>query len=140
LDGPVPAGPEAAGALTVLHTTFAHDDGAQRGYQNFATIKDHFRDDPGFVRWLTFNDGPHGYALGFWRTVDDVLGFVRSDAHRAMIREQHERPFEYSQFAGIWTAHTVGSRYLYCARCHQRTAAPAASCHACGSGLHDPFV
>jgi hypothetical protein len=48
LDGPTLAGPEAAGALTLLHTTFAHHSGAQRGYRNFAAIKDDFRDRPGF--------------------------------------------------------------------------------------------
>ena len=58
LDGPTSAGPEAAGALTLLHTTFADNDGAQRGYQNFAAMKDDFRTRPGFLRWLTFNDGP----------------------------------------------------------------------------------
>ena len=51
-----------------------------------------------------FNDEPHGYARGLGRTADDVLEFVRSDTHRAMAREQHDHPFEYSPFAGIWTA------------------------------------
>jgi hypothetical protein len=139
LDGPTPSGPEAAGALTLLHTTFAADDGAQRGYRRFAAIKADFGTRTGFVRWLTFNDGPHGYALGFWRTVDDVLEFVRGDAHRAMAREQREDPFEYSQFAGIWAAHTVGRRTIYCERCRAGTAAPAERCGSCGNGLHDPF-
>lgn len=140
LDGPVVAGPEAAGALTLLHTNFTSDDGAQRGYRNFAAIKAHFHDRPGFVRWITFNDGPHGYALGFWREVDDVLGFVRSTAHQAMVREQRDRPFEYSQFAGIWTAHTVGRRHLYCEHCRHRTPAPASACPRCGHRLCDPFT
>lgn len=139
LDGPTPAGPEAAGALTVLHTTFADVDGAQRGYRNFAAIKAAFRDRPGFVRWLTFNDGPHGYALGFWRRAEDVVEFLQGPAHRAMVAEQQERPFEYSQFAGIWVAHTVGRRRLYCERCRTATAAPADAC-GCGNPLHDPFT
>jgi len=139
LDGPVAAGPEAAGALTLLHTTFATDAGAQRGYRHFAGIKEEFRHRPGFIRWLTFNDGANGYALGLWRTVDDVLAFVRSDAHRAMAREQHERPFEYSQFAGVWAAHTVGPRTFFCEHCGRPTRAPARSCASCGSALEDPF-
>lgn len=139
LDGPAPAGPEAAGALTLLHTTFADDAGAQRGYRNFAAIKADFRSRPGFIRWLTFNDGPHGYALGLWRTVDDVVDFVRGDPHKAMAREQRDRPFEYSQFAGIWAAHTIGRRTIYCERCQHPNAAPAHSCARCGSQLDDPF-
>ena len=140
LDGPTPAGPEAAGALTLLHTTFTSDDGAQRGYRNFATMKADFRARPGFLRWLTFNDGPHGYALGLWRDPDDVTAFIAGAAHQAMAREQRERPFEHSQFAGIWAAHTVGRRMLYCERCDTATAAPTASCSGCAAPLHDPFA
>jgi hypothetical protein len=139
LDGPTSAGPEAAGALTLLHTTFADNAGAQRGYQNFAAMKDDFRTRPGFLRWLTFNDGPHGYALGLWRSTEDVTAFVAGAAHQAMVREQREQPFEYSQFAGVWSAHSVGRRALYCDRCHQATSAPAVLCSACGYALDDPF-
>ena len=140
LDGPAAAGPEAAGALTLLHTTFADDAGAQRGYRNFTTIKEDFRTREGFLRWLTFGDGPHGYALGLWRRAEDVLEFVQGQAHRAMAREQRERPFEYSQFAGMWIAHTVGRRTIYCERCHHGTVVPASACAACGNTLDDPFV
>jgi hypothetical protein len=140
LDGPGSAGPEAAGALTLLHTTFANSAGAQRGYRNFAAIKADFHDRPGFLRWLTFGDGPHGYALGLWRSVGDVEEFVAGTMHRSMVREQRERPFEYSQFAGVWAAHTVGRRTLYCERCQTGTPAPAGACSNCGNALEDPFV
>jgi hypothetical protein len=140
LDGPAAAGPETAGALTLLHTTFADDAGAQRAYRNFAAIKADFRERPGFQRWLTFADGPHGYALGLWRHVDDVVGFVHGAAHRAMAAEQRQRPFEYSQFAGIWVAHTVGRRRLYCERCGHATTAPALACETCANPLDDPFA
>ena len=139
LDGPTLAGPEAAGALTLLHTTFASDDGAQRAYRNFATMKEDLRTRSGFLRWLTFNDGPHGYALGLWRNHDDVTAFIAGAAHQAMAREQREQPFEHSQFAGIWTAHTVGRRMLYCEQCGKATAAPAANCSGCAVPMLDPF-
>jgi len=139
LDGPTLAGPEAAGALTLLHTTFADDAGAQRGYRNFAAIKADFQRRPGFIRWLTFNDGPHGYALGLWHTVDDVIEFIRGDVHQAMAREQQEHPFEYSQFAGIWTAHTIGRRTIYCERCQHPNPTPAHTCTGCGNPIEDPF-
>lgn len=139
LDGPVLAGPEHAGALTLLHTTFADSEGAQRAYRNFAAMKEDFRNRQGFLRWLTFNDGPHGYALGLWRTTEDVEQFVSGAAHQAMVREQRDRPFEYSQFAGVWSAHTVGRRMLYCERCRAATPAPAQSCPSCANRLVDPF-
>ena len=139
LDGPELAGPEAAGALTLLHTTFANNGGAQRAYRNFATVKHDFRSRPGFLRWLTFNDGPHGYALGLWRTTDDVAAFLAGGAHQSMVREQRERPFEYSQFAGVWAAHRMGRRMLYCPRCNVPTAAPARYCRNCNLALDDPF-
>ncbi|GAC1607731.1 MAG: hypothetical protein NVS3B26_02010 [Mycobacteriales bacterium] len=140
LDGPRLAGPEAAGALTLLHTTFTSNEGAQRGYRNFATMKEDFRTRPGFLRWLTFNDGPHGYSLGLWRNPDDVTAFIAGAAHQSMVREQRERPFEHSQFAGIWAAHTVGRRMLYCEQCGAATAAPTAGCSDCAAPLSDPFA
>ena len=139
LDGPSTAGPENAGALTLLHTTFTSNESAQRGYRNFAGVKDDFRTMPGFLRWLTFNDGPHGYALGLWRTPQDVAAFVAGTAHQAMVREQRERPFEHSQFAGVWTAHGVGRRMIYCAQCGVATQAPTTACSACHATLDDPF-
>jgi hypothetical protein len=139
LDGPTLAGPESAGALTLLHTTFADADGAQRGYRNFATLKEDFRQRPGFLRWLTFNDGVHGYALGLWRTTDDVAAFIAGAAHQGMVAEQRDRPFEYSQFAGVWAAHQVGRRMLYCERCGTATAAPAQACSSCPNILDDAF-
>jgi hypothetical protein len=139
LDGPTRAGPEAAGALTLLHTTFADSARAQRGYRNFATMKEDFRTRPGFLRWLTFNDDVNGYALGLWRSTDDVAAFIAGAGHQAMVREQRERPFEYSQFAGVWAAHQVGRRTLYCEMCHHGTAAPAAQCSSCGNELEDTF-
>jgi heme-degrading monooxygenase HmoA len=97
IDGPQRLGPESAGALTLLHVTFADNDNAQRGYREFAAIKPHFCSLPGFIRWLTFSDGVDTYTLGLWRSVEDVMNLVRGDAHRAAVRAQHEDGFEYSQ-------------------------------------------
>ena len=140
IDGPERLGPEAAGALTLLHVTFAGDDDAQRGYREFAAIKPAFCTQPGFLRWLTFSDGVDTYTLGLWRTVEDVLAFVRSDAHRAASRAQREDGFEYSQFAGVWAAHTLSARNLHCERCRTSVGAPAHECSACGNALDDSFL
>lgn len=140
IDGPERLGPECAGALTLLHVTFADDQNAQRGYREFATIKPHFCSLPGFIRWLTFSDGVDSYTLGLWRSVEDVMNFVRSDAHRAAARAQREDGFEYSQFAGVWTAHTIGTRRLHCESCHTAVAAPARACTNCGNPLDDTFL
>jgi heme-degrading monooxygenase HmoA len=140
IDGPERLGPEAAGALTLLHVTFSDDAKAQRAYREFAAIKPAFCSRPGFIRWLTFSDGVDSYTLGLWRSADDVMDFIRSDAHRAAARAQRHDQFEYSQFAGVWTAHSVGSRTLYCDRCAQPTVAPARACAACANALDDSFL
>ena len=140
IDGPRRLGPEEAGALTLLHVTFASDERAQRAYREFGAIKPAFCSLPGFIRWLTFNDGVDAYTLGLWRSVDDVTEFVRSDAHRAAARAQRTDHFEYSQFAGVWAAHTLSPRTLYCERCEAATIAPAATCGNCGASLDDSFL
>ena len=140
LSGSSNVGPEAAGALVLLHTTFADDDGAQRGYHLFSEMKAHILTSPGFLHWFTFSDGPNGYALGLWRSPEEASAFVRSDAHQAMVREQQQRPFEYSQFAGMWTAFHVGTRWIYCEQCHKATAAPTQQCSNCQNSLDDSFA
>lgn len=62
------------------------------------------------------------------------------DAHRAAARAQRHDHFEYSQFAGVWTAHSLTPRTLYCERCEGATIAPAATCTSCGAALDDSFL
>ena len=141
LDGPAgPLGPEHAGALTLAFGTFADDEHAQRGYRQFTDIQRAMLDARGFIRWISFADGPHGYGLGWWRTTEDAVAFVRGDAHRAAVAAQHRDRFEYSQFAGIWAAHTIGRRTLHCPACGGRAVAPKTSCTACGRRLDDGFI
>jgi hypothetical protein len=141
LDGPAGSvGPERAGALTLTFAAFADDDSAQRGYRNFADMQHAMYSAAGFLRWFSFADGAHGYGLGLWRTADEALAFVRGDYHRAAVAEQHRSPYEYSQFAGIWTAHTIGRRTMHCPACGGRAAAPSQHCAQCGRHLNDGFT
>jgi len=141
LDGPRgPLGPELAGALTLTYGAFAQDDAAQRGYRHFADIQKEMLSADGFIRWFSFVDGPHGYGLGLWSSVETATAFVRGAAHRAAVSEQHHNPFEFSQFAGIWSAHTIGRRTMYCPSCGGRAVAPASVCSGCGRRLADGFT
>lgn len=139
LDGPGNLGPEHAGALTLTFAAFADEDSAQRGYRHFTDMQRAMLGADGFLRWLTFSDGPHGYGLGLWGTAEQAAAFVRGAAHRAAVVAQHDQPFEYSQFAGIWTAHTIGRRTLTCPRCAERNVAPTARCSRCEEPLDDGF-
>jgi hypothetical protein len=140
LDGPGGlVGPELAGALTLTYGAFADDALAQRGYRAFADMQREMLAADGFLRWYSFADGPHGYGLGLWRTAEEAVAFVKGSAHRAAIAEQHRAPFEYSQFAGIWTAHTIGRRTMHCPACGGRAIAPAQACDRCGRRLDDGF-
>jgi hypothetical protein len=141
LDGPRgPLGPERAGALTLAYGSFATAANAQRGYRAFADIQRSMLDAAGFIRWFSFADGPHGYGLGLWDDADAAAAFVRGEAHRSAVAEQHRSPFEYSQFAGIWTAHTIGRRTMHCPDCGGRAIAPAEVCGGCGRRLDDGFT
>lgn len=141
LDGPAgPLGPELAGALTLTFGAFADDRNAQRGYRHFTDMQHAMLSADGFIRWFSFADGPHGYGLGLWRTADQARDFVRGQHHRAAIAAQHQDPFEYSQFAGIWTAHTIGRRTMHCLECGGHTVAPSQACSNCGRLLNDGFT
>ena len=141
LDGPEgPLGPELAGALTLTFGAFKEDSQAQRGYRHFTDMQHAMLSAEGFIRWLSFADGAHGYGLGLWRSADDAVAFVRGEQHRNAVAEQRRSPFEYSQFAGIWTAHTIGRRTLHCPACTGRVVAPARTCGGCGRQLDDGFT
>jgi hypothetical protein len=141
LDGPGgPLGPEVAGALTLTYGAFAENESAQRGYRHFTDMQKAMLTAEGFIRWFSFVDGPHGYGLGLWRSADDASAFVRGGVHRAAVSEQHRHPFEYSQFAGIWSAHTIGRRTMHCPSCGGRAVAPASVCGGCGRQLNDGFI
>lgn len=139
LAGPDNAGPEQAGALTLVYGSFADVGNAQRGFRAFAEAQRSLLEAPGFLRWLSFADGPHGYGLGWWRSADDAAAWARGPAHRDFVSAQREDPFELSQFAGIWTAHAIGRRNFYCPRCGQRTVASVETC-GCGEALSDGFA
>lgn len=141
LDGPAgPLGPERAGALVLTFGAFADESNAQRGYRHFTDIQRSMLSADGFLRWISFADGPHGYGLGLWHNADEALAFVRGDAHRAAVAAQHREPFEYSQFAGIWTAHTIGRRTMHCPACGGRAVPPEQACGRCGRRLDDGFT
>jgi len=139
LDGPGSLGPEAAGALSLVYAGFAEAGSAQRGYRHFAEAQAGMLQAPGFLRWISFADGPHGYGLGFWRNTADAAAFARSDLHQRLVKEQRQAPFEYSQFAGIWAAVALGRRTFSCPHCNATTAAPATACAECGTPLADGF-
>ena len=139
LDGPGNLGPEHAGALSLVYGTFADAESAQRGYQHFTDAQRGLLDAPGFLRWMSFADGPHGYGLGLWRSAEDAVAFARGSQHQQLVAEQRRTPFEYSQFAGIWTAHVIGRRTFACPTCSAATASPSTSCPACGTPLDDGF-
>ncbi|HVW80972.1 MAG TPA: hypothetical protein VHB69_08560 [Mycobacteriales bacterium] len=139
LDGPGNLGPEHAGALSLVYSSFVDPAKAQRAYRRFADAQHAASQAEGFLRWFTIIDGAHGYGLGLWRDSADAAAFARSPFHRDVVREQRADCLEYSQFAGIWSAHAVGRRNFYCPVCATVTAAPAASCGHCGEPLDDGF-
>lgn len=140
LDGPEGnAGPEQAGALTLVYGSFADAESAQRGFRSFTDAQRALLETPGFLRWLSFADGPHGYGLGLWRGAADADAFARGSFHRRIVAEQRREPFEYSQFAGVYTAERASRRTYSCPGCRTVTAAPARGCDGCGRTLDDGF-
>jgi heme-degrading monooxygenase HmoA len=138
-DGPGGHGPEKAGALTVLHMTTIEEQATQTFYKKTNSLKTLLQKAPGFLRMFSLFDGPSGYAIAFWRSPEDALAFAAGSAHQQTARGFHERPYQYSQFAGVWAMHTMHPRRIYCEKCQTPTDAPADACRACGAPLVDVF-
>jgi heme-degrading monooxygenase HmoA len=139
-DGPdAHLGPEAAGAILVLHMTVADEAAADRFWRTTTAVKQQLPQAPGFIRLFSFFDDPSGYLIAFWRTAEDAKAFAASPAHRAAMAALDTERFEYSHFVGLWTAHALRARNLYCERCTAVTPAPADTCSGCGNELDDVF-
>jgi len=130
-------GPEAAGAVLILQVTSVDEEAAGRFWQASTAVKQQLPTAPGFIRLFSLADGPCGYLVAFWRTVEDAQAFSRDPRHRAAMEELHVAPFQYSHFVGLWKAHSVHPRQIFCDRCGAATTAPTDSCSRCGNALHD---
>lgn len=138
-DGPGGHGPEKAGAITILHMTAIEEHATQLFYKKTNALKKLLQEAPGFLRMFSLFDGVSGYAIAFWRSPEDALAFSQGAAHRQTAQAFYDRPFQYSQFAGVWAAHTVRPRKIYCEKCHAGTETPTEKCAACGNPLVDVF-
>lgn len=138
-DGPeAHLGPEAAGAILVLHMTVADEVCADRFWRTTTAVKQRLPMAAGFIRLFSFFDGPSGYLVAFWRTPEDARAFAAGPVHREAMAALDRERFEYSHFVGLWSAHSVRPRNLYCDQCDAVTPAPATRC-SCGAPLDDVF-
>lgn len=141
-DGPEPdgsLGPEAAGAVLVLHMTMIDEERTQAFWRQVALTCKAASQTKGFIRMMAFFDGMANWALGFWRTVEDAQAFARSSAHTAAIAEMHEKNFEYMHFAGLYCPVEQRVRHAYCERCATEVVMPQDACPSCGNKLADVF-
>ena len=140
IDGAEPLGPEAAGAIQVLHMTAVDPELTEKFWNRTSALKSLLPATHGFIRLIGFFDGFSAYALVFWQTIEDAQAFANTAEHGAAAQELFETNFEYSHFIGLWKAAKIHPRTFHCDACGQLTRAPAEACAACGTPLHDVFV
>src|SRR5215471_2133296 len=92
-DGPGALGPEAAGAVMVLHMTAVDEAATQLFFRRTNHLKTLLPAAPGFIRMFSLFDGLSGYAIAFWRTAEDAIAFGRGSAHREVMREFLASPY-----------------------------------------------
>jgi len=133
-------GPEATGAVVVLHMTMVDGQRTQRFWRQVALTCQAASRSPGFIRMIAFFDGAANWALAFWRTVEDAMAYAAGRAHREAIADMRAHQFEYSHFAGVFRAVRPRTREIWCDRCGTEALMPATSCPECGRELADVFV
>jgi hypothetical protein len=131
-------GPESAGGMVVLLGTFTDPARAQTFWQETAELCHLTQKADGFIRFIGCGDGPCSYAVVFWETAEQAVAFAQGHAHRQAVATQFREHNQSSQFAGVWTAHTIRPRRFYCG-CGRSTEAPATHCRHCGQPVADPF-
>jgi heme-degrading monooxygenase HmoA len=133
-------GPEAAGAVVVLHMTMVDEQRTQHFWRQVALTCKAASETPGFIRMIAFFDGCANWALGFWRTVEDAKTYATGRAHREAIADMKTHQFEYSHFAGLFQAVLPRTREMWCDQCGTEVLMPADTCPACGNELVDVFA
>jgi heme-degrading monooxygenase HmoA len=132
-------GPEAAGAVLVLHMTMVDEERTKLFWRQVELTCKAASAAPGFIRLISLFDGLANWALAFWRTPEDAKAYARSEAHRAAMAEMYKTNFEYTHFAGVFAALEARTREVYCDRCGTQSLMPAGSCPSCGNELVDVF-
>ena len=133
-------GPEAAGAVLILHVTLADESAADRFWHTTTSVKQSLPEAPGFIRLFSLFEGVNGYLVAFWRTAADAHSFAKSQRHQEAMDSFDHDHFQYSHFVGLFTADRTHHRTVYCEACGSATLMPAAVCTGCGNALHDVFA
>jgi hypothetical protein len=133
-------GPEAAGAVLILHVTLADEASADRFWHTTTSVKQSLPEAPGFIRLFSFFEGVNGYLVAFWRTAEDAHAFARTQRHREAMDAFVRDRFQYSHFVGLFEAERAHRRTVYCEVCGGATPMPSDTCGECGNSLHDVFA
>lgn len=139
IEGEIPAGPEAAGAVLVLAGGLADEAKADQFWHRAALTLRAAQASPGFLRLVTFADGNTNYLVAFWRTHEDAMAFRNAQPHRDAMRELAETGNQYDHFAALFRAERAHDRHVYCERCNMRNTMPREECERCGNALVDIY-
>jgi len=132
-------GPEDAGAVLMLQGTFTDGDLFVEFWDRVAVMMSLLAQAPGFIRRWNFADGPHYTLIALWRSLDDAQAFFDRPEHQASMRSTFERRWNYTHFAGLWSAAGSSRRLFFCPTCDGVVPSTASSCTGCGTPLPDPF-
>lgn len=134
-------GPEAAGALLILQTTFVDAQRAEQFWLTAAGLMEVLASAPGFIRRISFADGPLYLLLAFWRAVADAHAFYAHPQHQAAMKALYRDRWQYTHFAGLWEMTTPRQRVIFCQECDGITPVGEGECHCsgCGTALLDPY-
>ena len=131
-------GPEAAGAILVLQSTFTDAAKAEAFWVRAVDLMALLSEAPGFIRRYAFPDGPTITMIALWRTAADARAFGASPEHRAAVRDLYQEGWQHSHFSAIWEVTSNHGRVAFC-ECGGVTPIGEGTCSACGAELFDLY-
>lgn len=138
-EGPGAGGPETAGAVLMLQTTFTSEEGARDFWDAAAPLMELLSDAPGFIRRYTFPEPNCGTLIAFWRTLEDAKAFARLPEHREAVKGLYRGRWQQSHFTGMWELASDHGRVIFCDHCDGITPAHEGVCSGCGRDLADIY-
>ena len=133
-------GPEAAGAVLILHFTASDAEAMVRFWAVNLPIIERLADAPGFIRRMSLTDGLSVYLIAFWRSVEDARAFTKLAEHRAAVQALYRDRILFSHFVGLWRSESLHPRHVFCPTCAQPAQAPVDRCPSFGQELPDVFA
>lgn len=133
-------GPERAGAILMLQSTFVTEEGARAFWDAAVPMMELLNEAPGFIRRYAFPEETHATLIAFWESIEDAKAFAATPEHRQAVKALYAGRWQYSHFTAMWEIAINHGRTVFCTNCDAVTPIGEGSCSNCSTPMIDEYA